>query len=276
MSNLHINTYMKFYINKYLALGAIGLSSVFFVSCDDSSSSGSGRPSGGEPTITFPKEFQAGDAILLDGIQSWTFNGPDTFDWDGSAYTLGSYRPKSSQSLVLLKDIEIPEEEAEMAYQERIDELLEDFESILRTIPLERVLADEELTLDDLRAFEELINAEVGETGQVIVFLDEQNVRLILNVSYDMTLFVTSGVDSFIVGEYSGNYEAIQTGNVIKFKTPTSTERDSYRMTSDHRLPKVTSSKASLDELYVGDFVWTLSSVAPPEKADPVEPEETP
>jgi hypothetical protein len=264
---------MKFNINKYLALGAIGLSSVFFVSCDDSSSSGSGGPNIGEPKITFPKEFQSGDQIIFDDLDIWAFSGPDTFDWSGVQNTFSKYRKNTSDQIVTIEDAGVEKEAAEVIFQARIDFLLEDFDSILRTIPLERVDAGEELTLEDLRAFEELINEDVAEDGQAIVILDEEEVRLILALTYDVTLQVTSGIDSFAVGLYSGNYSATHRGAVIKFTAPNSAERKSYRMTYENRLPRVTSSYSTLPEPIEGDFVWTLTSTAPPE-APVVEPED--
>jgi len=263
---------MKFNINKYLALGAIGLSSVFFVSCDDSSS---GSPvSNGEPTITFPKNFRSGDQIIFDDIQTWAFTGSDSFDWDGTQNTFSRYRKNTYDQTVFIDKAGIEKESAEVIFQARIDFLLKDFDSILRTIPLERVRAGEDLTLEDLRAFEELINADVVENGQVIVILDEENLRLLLAVNYDMTLLVTSGVDSFTEGLYTGTYSAIHRGYVIKFTAPNSSERESYRMTLENRLPRVTGTTLTLPEI-IGGFIWTLTSSAPeeaPVEAPPAEP----
>lgn len=181
----------------------------------------------------------------------------------GSDNTIERFRSNSKDETFSITDAGTTREVAEIAFQERLDLLLEDFDSILRTIPLERELANEELTAEDLQDFAQLINAEANTLGQIIVSYDPNNEYLILHTAYDVDFQVTSGVGSFAAGTYTGNYSAIEKGFLIKFKTPTSDQRDSYRLTSDHRLPYVTTSGRDIQIPIEGDFTLEISSIPP-------------
>jgi len=247
---------------KNLTFAAAAVALFPLASCDSDDSKDK-TPS--EPRIQFPSALQDGDVISYDEVSSWNFTSTDSFTWDtgGDTNTIGRFRTNTSTETFTISDAGITKEEAELKLQERLDILLADFESILRTVPLMRVQAGEELTADDLRSFAELINAESTTRGEDIVTYDEDEEVIILNTNYDTDFQVTSGIGSFLDGIYTGTYSAIGEGNLIQFKQPSSDQRESYRLTNDHRLPAVTNSRRSIADPIEGNFSWTLSSIPP-------------